>query len=368
MNESPQRVSTGRMVLYGIASFFLPLIGLIAGIVFLISNEKRAQGLVLWILAGAGSLMYFILGNSQTTTLADTEPSVAAQASSESTFSPPSEPAGADTRGVSQAEWDTKDPDALTNANSEIAVRLLTSGETLPGGGEVDLGDVAKVPWQYYGKLFCSTGVITFVEDYPLGSEMSDWLGGGQVAQITLLNDTGVGSFYVLSGSGDARTNAPATLCGLPVGRSEVENNMGGVVPTAVFIAESMQGDKAPVRDVDNAILASGVHVSAASDEAVFPKSEGSVQEVEGAFPRLSDWIVYLPRVEGCELADGACAKAMWEQIEFSELSPAQASSISEHCGISDTSTVSDWRRYVCALTEAESRGLAKAFVEHASQ
>lgn len=50
--------STGRMVTYGFFSFFLPLIGFIAGIVGLLKEPTRKQGAILLALALGGVVMY----------------------------------------------------------------------------------------------------------------------------------------------------------------------------------------------------------------------------------------------------------------------------------------------------------------------
>lgn len=50
--------STGRMVMYGLASFFLPLIGVIAGIIGMLKEATRKQGVVLLVLALAGVVFY----------------------------------------------------------------------------------------------------------------------------------------------------------------------------------------------------------------------------------------------------------------------------------------------------------------------
>lgn len=56
--------STGRMVLYGIFSFLLPLIGVIAGIVGLLKEPTRKQGAILLMLALAGVVMYSAISSS----------------------------------------------------------------------------------------------------------------------------------------------------------------------------------------------------------------------------------------------------------------------------------------------------------------
>lgn len=50
--------STGKMVLFGIFSFFLPVIGIAGGIYGLVRDEKRKQGATLLILAFLGIAMY----------------------------------------------------------------------------------------------------------------------------------------------------------------------------------------------------------------------------------------------------------------------------------------------------------------------
>lgn len=81
--------NTGRMVFYSLASFFLPLIGVIAGIMGMLKEATRKQGIVLLVLAVAGVGFYASISkhggaSKNTPPTAQAEPSKAAPAASSS--------------------------------------------------------------------------------------------------------------------------------------------------------------------------------------------------------------------------------------------------------------------------------------------
>jgi uncharacterized protein YecT (DUF1311 family) len=64
-NTETQHWSTGRMVTYGLFSFFAPFIGVIAGIIGLLKEPTRKQGAILLVLALGGVVMYSAISSSR---------------------------------------------------------------------------------------------------------------------------------------------------------------------------------------------------------------------------------------------------------------------------------------------------------------
>lgn len=335
----------------------------------LFAKQRRNQGLVLMALGVAGVLMYTAAMRQE-----DDVPALDSPAPSRPAPSVTGAKQEIESRikeevssildlGSTRKEWNLKDPDFETNGNSDLAVSLLETGTDAPLGGAIDLGAAIKTPWEFYGKIYCAEGIVTFVEDYPPGSEMSEWLGNGTSSQITLMADHGVGSFYMTSGSGDIRVGHYARLCGFPVGRGEVETSAGGYVASAVFIGSGVEAEGGSSDEV-----ASPAH----SDPEVPVRSSssarsGTPEEVAATFPRIRDWVTYLPRTPGCDVQDGACVVTMWEGVLDSFLTPAQARTVRDACSIQEGEATVDWKVAACALGEAERRGFVNEFVEHSA-
>ena len=134
----------------------------------------------------------------------------------------------ANTASPKDVEWNTDDTDVDTNGNADIAMKLVRSGAK-PMGYVIDSpAAVIKMPWKYYGQLVCASGIVADVEDYPPGSTESSNLAGAD-AQIVIsdADDTPM-DFLLVGGSGSATVGDTFGLCGYPIGRSEVENRLGG--------------------------------------------------------------------------------------------------------------------------------------------
>lgn len=218
--------STGRMALYGISSFLLPLIGVIAGIVGLIKPATRKQGGILLLLALCGVVMYASIGGRGSSRHAVNE-----SATTEKTATSPAISAPA------AVSWNVSDPDATSNGNIRRAVQQIQSGIKTTDAPVADAATVLKKPWEFYGKPLCFTGTVAVVEDQPPGSDIAKALGGREASEVVIETDDGaIVDLFAMQSSGNLQTQARATLCGLPTGRVEVPNQLGGKFTHLVIV------------------------------------------------------------------------------------------------------------------------------------
>ena len=67
------------------------------------------------------------------------------------------------------------------------------------------------------------------VEDQPPGSDISKVIGGGETSEVVIETPDGsIVDLFAMESSGTLRVGETATVCGLPVGRAEVPNAVGG--------------------------------------------------------------------------------------------------------------------------------------------
>ncbi len=126
----------------------------------------------------------------------------------------------------SQPEWNKSDPDMMSNGNLQLAVSMLQAMEQLPKGTNADAEQVLKTPWNYYGKALTFTGQVAVVEDYPPSSDTAQM--GIQSDIVIESTDGTIVEFFSLVPSGSIKVGDQITITGYPIGRTEVENRLGG--------------------------------------------------------------------------------------------------------------------------------------------
>ncbi|MFD1885047.1 hypothetical protein [Paenibacillus wenxiniae] len=126
----------------------------------------------------------------------------------------------------SQPEWNKSDPDMMSNGNLQLAVSMLQAMEQLPKGTHADAEQVLKTPWNYYGKALTFTGQVAVVEDYPPSSDTAQM--GIQSDIVIESTDGTIVEFFSLVPSGSIKVGDQTTITGYPIGRTEVENRLGG--------------------------------------------------------------------------------------------------------------------------------------------
>ncbi|MDH2918647.1 MAG: hypothetical protein PXX73_05585 [Sideroxydans sp.] len=210
--------STGRMMLYGIFSFLLPLIGVIAGIVGLIKPATRKQGGILLLLALCGVVMYASMSGRGAARHVANELATTEKVAASPAVSAPA-----------PVNWNVSDPDATSNGNIRRAVQQIQSGIRTANAPLADAANVLKKPWEFYGKPLCFSGTVAVVEDQPPGSDIAKALGSREASEVVIETDDGaIVDLFAMQSSGNLQTQARTTLCGLPTGRVEVPNQLGG--------------------------------------------------------------------------------------------------------------------------------------------
>lgn len=139
------------------------------------------------------------------------------------------EEAVAKTKEAEVIEWNIKEPDVLKNGNIKLAVEQIKSGSYVSKGSLADAANVLKAPWKYYGQTLCFNGIVGLAQDQPPGSNISKGLGGGETSEVVLETaDGAIVDLFALQSSGKLNAEDSTTVCGLPVGRAEVPNAVGG--------------------------------------------------------------------------------------------------------------------------------------------
>lgn len=137
--------------------------------------------------------------------------------------------------------WNVKEKDAFQNGNPAIAVNLINDrGIDKEKATAFKTEDVAKRPWEYYGKLAKFNGEIGVIEEFPPGSDISKMLGSkGVSSEIVIETQEGVIIDFILQGGTGNLTNGNNfTGYGYVVGSVEVPNKLGGTFTHIVVIGK----------------------------------------------------------------------------------------------------------------------------------
>ncbi|NOV01317.1 hypothetical protein [Paenibacillus planticolens] len=122
--------------------------------------------------------------------------------------------------------WNKSEVDALKNGNLPLAVNMIKAIKETPAGEKISPETVIKTPWTYYGKAISFTGNVGVVDDYPPDSDFGK---AGLAAEIVIECEDGtIVDFFSMTPSGKMKIGEDVTITGYVVGRTEVENKLGG--------------------------------------------------------------------------------------------------------------------------------------------
>lgn len=135
--------------------------------------------------------------------------------------------------------WNKNETDAMKNGNIFLAVDMIKAIKEIPVGEATDPAIVIKTPWNYYGKPISFTGSVAVVEDFPPGSDQGK---AGIAADVVLqTNDGTIVEFFSMVPSGDIKENQQLTVTGYPVGRTEVDNKLGGKFTHLIVVTNNLK-------------------------------------------------------------------------------------------------------------------------------
>ncbi|SEC17828.1 hypothetical protein [Paenibacillus sp. GP183] len=100
-------------------------------------------------------------------------------------------------------------------------------------------GKVVKTPWNYYGKSISFKGTVGVVDDYPPDSA----LGKSGIASEIVIEcvDGTIVDFLSLVPSGDIQMNQQVIITGYPIGRTEVNNTLGGKFAHLIVVTNKLK-------------------------------------------------------------------------------------------------------------------------------
>ena len=136
----------------------------------------------------------------------------------------------------SKPKWNTSDVNIETNGNLNLAVELLSSSDKLKDGEEIEPSKVYKAPWDYYGKPVKFTGYVNLVEDFPPDGNLPF-----RSEIVILTGDDTIVDILSLVPSGDIKNGDLVTIVGMPIGRAEVENAVGGSFTHLVVVTNNIE-------------------------------------------------------------------------------------------------------------------------------
>ena len=142
-----------------------------------------------------------------------------------------------------ETQWNTTDPDAFENGNIFIAVELLVNQKiTIDEAEYIDPALLIKAPWKYYGKYITVFGTVAVIEDYPTGSDISASLQCKDVSDIVIITeDSTIVEVFLRSSSGNLKADDDVKFYGYVVGRTEVENKLGGKYTHLIMVGDIIE-------------------------------------------------------------------------------------------------------------------------------
>lgn len=136
-----------------------------------------------------------------------------------------------------QPAWNTSDLNIQSNGNLQVAAMAIKTLSSANGVNHNDAAAVIKTPWKYYGQLLCFSGMVEVAEDYPAKSNISNVLQTQEAGEVVIQHEDGtILDFFLVGSTGNIRVGQPVSLCGLPIGRLEVPNRVGGTFTHLVLV------------------------------------------------------------------------------------------------------------------------------------
>jgi len=144
---------------------------------------------------------------------------------------------------LTSLKWNEADTDAFKNGNMLLALPIILklNSEALKSMSEyVDIAQVNKAPWKYYGKMLIISGKVSNIQDYPPGGEISSTIAGGEAcSEMNIFTNEGVAvKFFLIGESGYLKEDNYIVAYGLPVGFAEGTNAFGGAVSNLLVIGK----------------------------------------------------------------------------------------------------------------------------------
>ena len=145
--------------------------------------------------------------------------------------------------GATKAAWNETDVDASTNGNIATAAEIMrrTNVTVNQQPSHVLPSLIMTAPWKYYGQMQCYLGEVSMIRGYPDGSAVSKLIGGGDASEVVIMVGDGTILDFVLFGDAESKEIAGNIyVCGLPVGRVEVDNQLGGKTSQLMMIGRAV--------------------------------------------------------------------------------------------------------------------------------
>jgi uncharacterized membrane protein len=145
---------------------------------------------------------------------------------------------------AAQWNWNTAEVDISKNGNVVVGLGVIRENPDYADQcKQVDITDVYKRPWNYYGSPISVTGIVGLVEEFPPGGELSKFY-GGEVSEVVIFANGGIMvDMVLLRSSGNLTQGQTVTLYGYVAGKVEVTNALGGKVTNLALIGNTYSID-----------------------------------------------------------------------------------------------------------------------------
>lgn len=140
-------------------------------------------------------------------------------------------------------QWNVNDLNIESNGNVNNVLKLLEKYDINKLKTEAAAETpslVMKAPFKYYGKPLKFSGIVSIVQDYPTGSDISNNINNGkETGEIVFICEDGTIIDYLnLGDTGDIVVGDSITIYGFTPGQVEVENKLGGKTTQLVLIGK----------------------------------------------------------------------------------------------------------------------------------
>ena len=144
---------------------------------------------------------------------------------------------------LTSLKWNEADTNAFKNGNILLAVPIILklNTKTLMSMSEyIDITQVNKAPWKYYGKVLRISGKASNIQDYPPGGEISSTMAGGEAcSEMNIFTNENIAiKVFLIGDSGNLREDSYIEVYGLTIGFTEGTNAFGGTVSNLFVIGK----------------------------------------------------------------------------------------------------------------------------------
>lgn len=135
-----------------------------------------------------------------------------------------------------EIKWNKSEPDAMKNGNIALAAKEVKNNTTLAASAtDQDPAAVIKAPWDYYGKVIKFTGTVALVQAMPPESDVGKAM-GGQCGEIVIEAQDTIIDAIIAGDVTNIQEDQQVTFYAYPVGRTEVQNKLGGTFTHLVVV------------------------------------------------------------------------------------------------------------------------------------